>query len=53
MQEALTLGGCICPSQFHMHLGSFEPLVCSVVPQLEAPSVDCLSSPQNPVPMGH
>ena len=39
MQEGeLTLGGVYGPSLFCMHLGSFEPLIGSVAPQVEAPS---------------
>ena len=41
--------GLYSPSWTYMHLGSFEPPVGSVVPQVGDPSGQCSGSLRNPV----
>ena len=47
------LGGVYGPSLFCMHLGSFEPLVGSAAPQVEASSDYCVCSIHSSVLVEH
>ena len=47
------LQGVYGPSWSYMHWDSSVSPVSSVVPQVEAPSIDCSSSLHSLVPVGH
>ena len=47
------LVGVYGPSLFYMHLGSFEPLIGSAVPQVEGQSGYCSGSLHKPIQVEH